>query len=336
MKFGLFLASQHGPGESMAARFAEHVEQVEVAREVGFVSLFTGHHYLSTPYQMLQPVPVLSYVASRVPGMSIGPGVLLLALVNPVYVAEEMATLDVLTGGRLIFGVGLGYREEEYDAFGVPRAGRVRRFTTHLDIVRRLWAGEAVTYETDYCTLRNATLVSRPLQQPHPPIWIAANNDGAVRRAARLGDTWFIAPHSRLAVLEAQMALYREERARLGLPMPEDIPLFRECFVGEDRRTVHSEARPYLERKYQTYVTWGQDRAMPAHDPLAVPYEELVGDRFIVGTPEECVAQIRRYRQVLGITHLVLRVHWAGLPHERVLRSLRLIGREVMPALARA
>ena len=131
------------------------------------------------------------------------------AVGNAVEVAECIASLDVIWRGNFIFGVGLGYREVEFDAFKVPKGQRLRRFEECLEIVKRLWTEDKVSVATDICTLSNVTLTCRPAQKPHPPIWFAANNDAAVRRAARLGDAWFVNPHATMASITRQMDLYR-------------------------------------------------------------------------------------------------------------------------------
>src|SRR5207247_9126518 len=142
-------------------------------------------------------------------------GILLIGLHNPVEMAEMVASLDIIWGGRFVFGIGLGYRDVEFDAFKVPRGQRVRRFEQCLEVVRRLWTEEKVTFENDVCALANVTMTCRPVQKPHPPIWIAANSDKAVLRAARLGDTLFINPHATTATVMPQMLLYRPDLARV-------------------------------------------------------------------------------------------------------------------------
>jgi len=146
--------------------------------------------------------------------MRVGLTIYLLPLLNPVAVAEEAATLDVVTGGRFIFGVGLGYRDVEDQAFGVGKGERVSRFLSHLEVIRKLWAGETVSFDSPYCRLKDARIALRPVQQPHPPIWVAANNDQAVERAAEIGDAWIINPHATLQTIARQMGLYRAARAR--------------------------------------------------------------------------------------------------------------------------
>ena len=214
MRVGLFLTSQQRLGADMAAAFREQIEMVRLARDAGWDSLFSGQHYLNEgDSQQLQLVPFLARLQAEAGGMTIGLGVLLLNLHNPVYVAETVASLDVICGGRLVFGVGLGYREVEFDAFRVPRGQRAARFEETLALVQRLWSGEPVTHDSAIAKLDGVRMHARPIQRPRPPIWIAANSDAAVRRAARLGDAWFMNPHAMLQTLRRQLAIYREARA---------------------------------------------------------------------------------------------------------------------------
>ena len=142
MKVGLFVNTQFPEGFDLAARVPEMVAQVRVAREAGFASLWLPHHWLTQPMQMLQITPVMGYLAALAEGMTIGPNILILPPLNPVHVAEEAATLDVLTGGNFILGVGLGYRPPEFEAFGIPLAERAPRFTEAIGLIRRLWSKE--------------------------------------------------------------------------------------------------------------------------------------------------------------------------------------------------
>jgi alkanesulfonate monooxygenase SsuD/methylene tetrahydromethanopterin reductase-like flavin-dependent oxidoreductase (luciferase family) len=176
-------------------------------------------------------------------------GILLLGLHNPVEVAETMASLDVIWGGRFVFGIGLGYRDVEFDAFKVPRGQRVRRFESCLEVVKRLWTEESVTVDNDVCTLAGVTLTCRPVQRPHPPIWVAANSDSAIRRAARIGDTWFINPHATMTTIARQMEVYRHELARVGKPFPDVLPIFKEIYCAKDRATALAIAGPHLGGK---------------------------------------------------------------------------------------
>lgn len=325
MRFGLFVSAQYPAGDDPAIRLAEHVEQVRLVRDAGFSSLFAGQHFLPAPFQMLQPVPLLARLAAESREMRVGAGILLLPLLNPVEVAEHAATLDVVTGGRFVLGVGLGYRAEENAALGVPER-RVRVFRDKLDVVRRLLEGEEVTADGHGYRVERARLAPRPVQSPRPPIWMAANGDAAVRRAARLADTWFVNPHAAVAEVERQLALFRAERDS----EPEELPMLREaCLAATDEEAI-AVARPHLAGKYEAYVNWGQSDVLPPSDTLRRGWDELHEGRFLLGSPETVLRQVAAL-SALGVTELVLRVQWPGLPQRDAMRTLELLATEVLP-----
>ncbi|MCS7207638.1 MAG: LLM class flavin-dependent oxidoreductase [Dehalococcoidia bacterium] len=331
VRFGLYVIPQHPVTDSPVRRFREAMHQVRLARDAGFDAIATGQHFLSPPYQSLQAVPFLARLAAETGTMRLVTGVLLLSMLNPVEVAESVATLDIISEGRVIFGVGLGYRDIEYEAFGVERRHRVGRFLEALDLVKRLWTQPQVTFESQHFRVREAVCTIRPLQKPYPPIWIAANNDSAILRAARLGHPWFINPHAALPTIERQMALYRQEVQRAGHTPPADIPLGRELFIAPTREEAWRLARPYLEGKYRAYAEWGQDRALPGQESFQVPFEELARERFILGTPEDAIAEIERYHQRLGANFFLFRVQWPGMENYHTLRVIELFGLHVIP-----
>jgi alkanesulfonate monooxygenase SsuD/methylene tetrahydromethanopterin reductase-like flavin-dependent oxidoreductase (luciferase family) len=333
MRVGLLATNQHPPQTPVAERFQETVQQVRLAREVGFDLLVFGQHFLATEFQMIQPAIAAARLAAEAGSMRVGITIYLLPLLNPVAVAEEVASLDVVTGGRFIFGIGLGYRDVEDRAFGLGRGERVPRLLKHLEIIKQLWAGDAVTYASPYCNLDNARTLLRPVQQPHPPIWVAANNDRAVERAAEIGDAWVINPHATLTTIRRQMGLYRTARARAGKAFPAELPMMRELCVAPTHDAAVRLARPYLEQKYKAYVEWGQHRVLPGDDDMTQAFEDLVRDRFILGEPSACVDEIQRCVEATGATTMLLRLHWPGMPHAVMTQSLRLFADKVLPRL---
>jgi alkanesulfonate monooxygenase SsuD/methylene tetrahydromethanopterin reductase-like flavin-dependent oxidoreductase (luciferase family) len=317
----------------MVAALQGQLAMTRLARDRGWDAVATGQHYLSEGMSQLQLIPFLARLAAEAGDMTGIAGVLLAGLHNPVEVAECMASLDVIWGGRFVFGAGLGYRDVEFDAFKVPRGQRVRRFEQCLEVVRRLWTEERVTVDNDVCTLAGVTLTARPVQRPHPPVWIAANSDNAVRRAARLGDTWFINPHATTATITRQMVIYRAALAEAGKPFPAVLPFFKEIFCARDTRTALELAGPYLDAKYRVYASWGQDSVMPGQESFRRPFEDLLRDRFVLGSPEECFEQLRPCWEEVGANFLILRSHWSGMPVDYALGSMRLISDELLPAL---
>ena len=153
MKLGLYMATQWRQGADLGPELANLIEQVRVARASGLASLMVGQHFLSSPLQMFQAMPLLARLAAEAKGMRLGPGLLLLPLLNPVIVAEETATLDWLTDGKAIIGLGLGYRQEEFDSIGVPFKERVPRFVEGVEVIRKLWRDDVVEHRGRFHTL---------------------------------------------------------------------------------------------------------------------------------------------------------------------------------------
>ena len=334
MKVGLFTTNQQHLDTDMVQALAGQIEMVHAARDGGWDSLFSGQHYLNEGNnKQLQLVPFLTRLMPEAGDMTTGLGILLVNLHNPVYIAETVATLDIIARGNFIFGVGVGYREVEFNAFKVPKGKRVQRFEEYLELVHRLWTEDAVSHDSETCKLDNVHMNIRPVQQPGPPIWVGANNDRAVMRAARVGDSWFVSPHSTIGTSLRQLELYRNELKACGKPFPNELPLIKELYCAKDRATAMQKAGPYLSAKYQDYAKWGQDGAMPADESFDQGFEDLIKDRFIIGSPEECYEQLKPYWEQLGVNHLIFRTHWAGMPVADATASINLISKELLPEL---
>jgi len=245
MKVGLFTTNQQHLDTDMVQALAGQIEMVHAARDGGWDSLFSGQHYLNEGNnKQLQLVPFLTRLMPEAGDMTTGLGILLVNLHNPVYIAETVATLDIIARGNFIFGVGVGYREVEFNAFKVPKGKRVQRFEEYLELVHRLWTEDVVSHDSETCQLDNVHMNIRPVQQPGPPIWVGANNDRAVMRAARVGDSWFVSPHSTIGTSLRQLELYRNELKACGKPFPDELPLMKELYCAKDRATAMQEAGP--------------------------------------------------------------------------------------------
>ena len=333
MKIGLYLATQFTPDTDVGLRLDDLLAQVRAAKANGFESLWAAHHFLTAPLQMLQPMPVLARLMAEAEGMRIGPNILVLPLLNPVIVAEEAATMDVLSGGRFILGVGLGYRDTEFGNLGIAKKSRVGRFNEAIEVMRKLWIEDKVTYRGRYFQLKDASISLKPKQAGGPPIWVAAVVDPAIRRAATIGDAWLITFYPTLKSLTGQLATYRETRAAAGLPPAAEYPLCRECYVGSDQATAFEDCRAQLEYKYGAYAAWGQDKALPGEESFSVPYEDLARDRFLLGSADDVVKEIKRYDEDLGVNYLVFRMQWPGMPQAKALEQIDRMGRDVIPRL---
>jgi alkanesulfonate monooxygenase SsuD/methylene tetrahydromethanopterin reductase-like flavin-dependent oxidoreductase (luciferase family) len=337
MKYGFFIRGQYRQGDDMAGRFKELVAQARLADELGFSDLLTGMHYAGYPLSQFQLIPFLSRIMPEVPNMRLITGIVLLSLHKPLDIAEQLASIDVMSDGRLVFGAGLGYRDVEFLGFGTTQKDRVPRLVENLEAIKRLWTEDHVNMKGSHFDLVDCTIALKPLQKPMPPIWLGANADAAVRRAAKLADTWFINPHQRMDTIERQLNIYKQALAEFDKPFPEELPLMREIFVARTRDEAIRLARPYLEEKYKVYHAWGQDKAMPeGDDDLSLDFDELTRDRFLFGSPDEVTEQIVGYNKRLGVTHLMLGLHWVGMPHNQVTDSMQLFAEEVMPKVKQA
>lgn len=335
VKFGLWLCSQYSQEDSVQDRFNGLIEQVRLAREVGFDSIWTGHHYLMETYQQLQPFPLLARLAGEAEPMAVGTSLTLVPLHHPVELAELVATMDIVTGGRFIWGVGVGYRAEEFDAFGVPRRERGARFEESLQIARALWTGEPVTYEGQFYRLRDAVTRLRPVQQPHPPIWIGGSSLPGARRAARLGDALLLNIGSTLEAMREHLATYRATLTELSRPSPAVRALARDLYLAETDEAAWRGGAETLWSRHRSYGEWGMDRDMLAADRLDRPVAEMARGRFIIGSPETCRQQLQAYIDELDVNYVLLRVQNPGTPQTTALQAIRRLGEEVFPALRR-
>ncbi|MDE2581112.1 MAG: LLM class flavin-dependent oxidoreductase [Rhodospirillales bacterium] len=336
MKFGIMIRGQHPQGDDMRVRLKEDLETARRAEALGYDSVLKGSHYSSHPFQSVQQIPFLAQVAALCPNLRIVAGVVLLPLHKPLDLAEQLASLDIMSNGKLVFGVGIGYREVEFQAFGTTMKDSGPRFEECLTAVRRLWSEDFVTMQGSHFRLDRANSTVKPIQQPGPPVWVGANADVGIRRAARMGDCWYINPHNKLATLERQMEVYKRALDAAGKPLPEEFPIMREVFVARTRAEAIRLARPSLEVKYQAYRAWGQDKVMPKGDNFDQDFDALLDDRFLFGSPDEVTTQVLDLRRRFGVNYVVFGAHWPGMPLAQSLEQMQWLAEEVVPAVRAA
>lgn len=337
MEFGISMRGQYPAGTNMGDMFDNACEMARTAEKLGYQYLTKGQHYASGPVQAFQQFPFLTRIMAETTRMKLVTGINLLPLHKPLDIAEQLATIDVMSKGRLVYGCGIGYRDVEFKAFGMDAKDRGKRFEENLIAIKRLWTEPVVNMKGSHFELDNASASLQPVQKPSPPIWIGANVDAGIERAARMADAWFINPHQRLDILEAQLVLYKAALEKAGKTMPANFPMMRECFVARTDEEAVRLARPYLEAKYKSYHEWGQDKSMAKGDQdLLLSFEQLVDQRFLVGSVENVTQQIIEYRKKLGITTLIVSFQQVGTPHKQVLDTLQLFAEEVMPGVRKA
>lgn len=272
------------------------------ARDAGFDVVVAGQHFLTAPAGYLQPVPLLARLVPETGAMRLATGVLLLPLLHPVQVAEDLATLDVLSDGRLVVGVGQGYRDVEFEAFGIERETRLSRQLESLELLKQLWRGEPVEHEGEHYRIRTDGLAMLPVQSPHPPIWYAASSGRTVRRAVDQGYVPYLGPQvDRSAVAELTNV---GESPASGIALRRDV-LIREIVDDE-------EIRRCIASRDARYASWGYGSGGAESQP-----EARIGPEgpYLVGSLDECAEQLRAYGD-LGVGTVVLRSTWDGLPME--------------------
>jgi len=322
------------PGTVAADRVPLMREQVRAARDAGLRSIWLLQHYLGS-MPTLQPLPTLAALAADAGDMDLGTNMFILPLRHPVEVAETYATLDHLTGGRVIAGFGMGYRENEFAAFGVPLDERVTRYEESVHIIRSLWTGSPLTFHGKHFRLDDARISLPPLRPGGPPIWIGAgaHRTGALR-AARLGDAWILPPHVGADRMRRALGIQRAERHRLGRPPGGEVVIRRELVLDDDparAREIGLTARLALTRRYAAYNPPDTTEAYRhlAGDAAAT---DVADEAYLFTDPATCVRRLRELADA-GVTYVVLRAQWYDLPQDRVLRTLDMFRDRVLPYL---
>ncbi len=324
MRFGINMGGGNLRGESREEALTGRLDKARLTHRMGYHSLWTGAGYLNNDFHSMM---LLARVAAEAPGLELGM-VALLPLYHPVEAAEQVATLDVITGGRFVLAPALGWRDFQFDAFGIPKTDRLGRFREVMEVMKMFWTQDRVTHHGRYFDINDVPGAGGAVQKPYPRMYLAANLERGVLRAARQADGWLISSRSTLPTITQQTGLYRDAVKKEG--KPGFISAWREMFVAETRQKAIDIMRPHVEWMYKDRAALGHSQELPEADRIDVPFDRILEGRFILGSPEECIEEIEKYR-ALGIDELVLRCQWPGMPNKDSLRALELFGDKVLP-----
>jgi alkanesulfonate monooxygenase SsuD/methylene tetrahydromethanopterin reductase-like flavin-dependent oxidoreductase (luciferase family) len=297
MKIGFHLTPFWSPTDRGATRIIdEAIAVVAAASRMGFGWVSIGQHWISHPTVWPQPFPILARLAPDTGTMRLKTSVLLLPIVNAVETAENVATLDHICHGRLDVGVAIGYREKELETVGLTRKDRAPKLEESLALMKQLWSGQEVTFGGRYTRVTAGRMGFTPFQQPHPPLEMGAQSDGATRRAARLTDGVFFGPQVAWRDIAKLALVFREARTASGQPGPGSVGASRSLIVGRDKETARAAAREYLEKTFTMYRTWEmQERGMA---PLQLSSDIALDDWTVYGSPRDCVEALERAREM--------------------------------------
>jgi len=287
MEFGLYLRSfLTDRTRPLHEQIDDVVEICHVARDAGFSTVTMPQHWVSHPTTWPQPFSVLARLAPETGDMKLMTGIVLLPLHNPLQMAEDVATLDQITKNRFVFGVGIGYRETELEAVGATRKDRVPRMTESIQIMKQLWTGEEIDYEGKYWQIHGAKMGFPCYQEPHPPIWIACQSNGAVRRSARIADACYLAPQVGFDDVATLIGAYRDERATKGLSGGR-VTISRGVAFGTDKASAIAEATAAAESSYRMYSTWNMQEDTMVK--ININDDTKVDDWAVAGNGDDCI-----------------------------------------------
>ena len=307
------------------------LRQVEAVQRSGFTYICVGQHFLYGGYTYLQPVPMLARIAAEVDRhVRLVTSILISPLYHPVMLAEELATLDIMTEGRLIIGLGLGYRKQEFDYLGIPFAERIRRFEKGLALMRQIWSGRSVTYRDEFWTVEDGDPHILTWQHPHPPIWLGGHSEPAVRRAGRVADGWIAPPAVELAEVQRLHELFAEEQMRRGQPRSLQ-PLRRNVFLGRDRQDALEK---FMRSSIDRYLYYANSEHEVWHrGDVENHFTEVVGDHMIAGNVDAILAEINHIARTVAVDPMLLRAGWPDMDPDWFISYVDEMGRELVPAI---
>jgi alkanesulfonate monooxygenase SsuD/methylene tetrahydromethanopterin reductase-like flavin-dependent oxidoreductase (luciferase family) len=311
--------------------YPQALDEVTRAEALGFDSVWMEEHHSVRNHYWPSPLTVLAGFATRTSTMQLGTDILVAPFYHPVRLAEDVALLDIMSNGRMVLGIAIGYKPDEFALYGAALEKRGARFEEQLKIMSALWRGEHVTWKSEYYTV-DGKLEPLPLTKPQPPVWIGGWGEITLRRAATLADNWIPGPTADLKRLVAGKAKFLANRTAAGrTEAVTEWPLTRDVIIADTDARARELAEQHIMVAYRKEYAGGWRH--PFIDAsIATDLDRLMADRFIIGGPDQCIAQIGRFVEHCGMTHLICRTFFPGMPHAHIMRELELIAKEVMPA----
>lgn len=347
MKFGFFSHVQWPQTKSPERAYQEVLEQVQYAEELGFHSAWLAEHHFTRYGLAPSPLMLATFLAGKTSRIRLGTAITILPFHNPVQLAEQVAMLDVLSGGRVDLGVGRGEPHPNYWAsMNVRREESEGLFQEALDVLPQLWTTTDVSYQGKFHTVSNVTLVPSPIQKPHPPIYMGVSwSTNRPREAVTRGHGIISGVILDVAEHLLMRNAYDSYAAELGVDLRAyDSPLFLHTLLADTRQQAYDDAQEGLMWMYQMIdfrrtLVKGSDLShnFPSfareHPEPSVGYQRIIHDKAFLGTPKEVAASLKKLHDEDDVGYYGCDFTFGGLPHAKVMRSLELFGKEVMPRL---
>jgi alkanesulfonate monooxygenase SsuD/methylene tetrahydromethanopterin reductase-like flavin-dependent oxidoreductase (luciferase family) len=350
MEFGMFHEFPSLPGRTESEAFDEAMEQVDAAERLGLDVMWLAELHFEPRRSVLSaPLSIASAIAARTSRMKIGIAVQVLPLCHPLRLAEEAATVDQLSHGRLIFGVGRSGVAQTYEAYGVSYAESRERFREILDIVEQAWTKPSFSYSGKYHSFNEVAVVPKPYQKPTPPIRIAASTPDTFPAIGRRGAAIFASVrHTTWSDLSKQIQSYHDAWQEARHPGRGQVFVSAPTYLAETKERARDEPKESIMHFYheQANLLEGAARLVDAEtaarrmrrvDQLrSLRYEDGLRDHALVGTPDAIAERLKVLQREVGLSGILAELNCGGLiPHRQVLSAMQLLCREVKPSFAR-
>ncbi len=346
VKFGVFFLLEQPPWKAQEAVYRDALGQSAYAEELGFDAVWLAEHHFSE-YGICPSMAVLAAaIAQRTRRVAIGTAVCILPFSHPLRIAEEWAMVDLLSEGRLDFGVGRGYQPAEYAGFGIPMDESRQRFDEALEIIKQAWTQERVTFEGKYYRVRGVTVLPKPVQKPHPKIRIACVSPDTFERVARRGEHFLSAPSiTPVHLMKSAYETYKRIWLESGHSAAElEIPALYFCHVGQDAASTRRDSERAITWYFRTFARVIAESSDPTKVPEAykfyakakgnleaVTYDFLYDQVALFGDPDRVTDRLQQFRDELGLTYVICWMNFGGLADEAVRGSMLRFAEKVMP-----
>ena len=346
MDFGLFLEFSGHEDEDESKVFQRGFDIIDEAESLGIDSVWLPEYHFIPVSVLSSPIAVASSIAARTKNMRIGFGVYLLPLANPIRVAEEVATLDHISNGRVEFGIGRGTFPEHHDAFNSPFPESRTRFDEYLEIIVKAWTEEEVTFKGDHYNCQNIRVKPKPMQRPHPPIRVGVTSAETFTIIGQLGYPIFINPSRAFAL--SDLSLYIEEYLKswkeaghpgdgeVGLRVPIYVSDTEEKAYNEPRESALASITSLAERVAVSASREGTTGDWQAESELLskMTYDDWLRDKVIYGTPDRVSDRLAQLIEELHLKQIVYEINFGrGIPYELQTNCLKMLAEKVLPKL---
>src|SRR5215469_10653324 len=317
LRFGLWYDFRNPPQwrQSPDRLYGEILDQIAWGENNGFDDVWLSEHHFIEDGYLPSILPAAAAIAARTSRIRIASGVLLVPFHNPVRLAEDIATVDVISGGRFELGVGIGFKREEFEGFGVPSSERGKRTDHSLEIIRRALTGKTVTFKSEFFDFKNIKVTPEPIQKPYPPIWLGGFTPAALRRAVRFGDGFTVPAANRDLYDRYVSELKKENRPTDNLPFASG---FWFLIVSEDPEKTFAEAAEHVIYQVNNYSLWLEVGGLHALAPHLNDQDALKQSGLLqVVYPDTAIRMIRDLADTVPITHFYSWSLPPGLPPRR-------------------